>query len=153
MVRVCGSKEDAEDALAEALLRAYKASDELRSEEAFRAWLVQIGRRVCLRLRQRDKVTGLMQLAELDVDSISDEPTAEEEANSKVLQGCLTGAVEALPEIYREVYVLRDIEGLSAPEVSERLGISIAAIKSRLHRARALVREAIDGSVCAQGWN
>ena len=54
MVRVCGDRDDADDALVEALGRAYRSLDQLREPEAFRGWLTQIGRRVCLRMRRRD---------------------------------------------------------------------------------------------------
>ncbi|HEY0868431.1 MAG TPA: RNA polymerase sigma factor [Fimbriimonas sp.] len=145
MVRVCGSHEDAEDALAEALLSAYKAADNLRSEEAFRGWLATIGRRACLRLRRRDLVAPILALNDLEVPA---DGSLEEEVELGRMKGCVNAAVTALPDIYRDTYVLREIEGRSAEEVAKELGLSIAAVKSRLHRARKLVREHLDQSLC-----
>lgn len=61
---------------------------------------------------------------------------------------CLLNVMAELPPLYREVYELRDVQDLPTSEVAERLGISVAAVKSRLHRARALVRSGIDTGLC-----
>src|SRR5580700_12014243 len=66
MIRVCGNREDAEDVLVEALLRAYRHLDELRDSVAFRAWLAQIARRVCWQLKERDALLPLVQLSALE---------------------------------------------------------------------------------------
>src|SRR3954468_20707305 len=63
IIRVCGNREDAEDVLIEALLKAYRNLDQLRESKAFRGWLAQIARRVCWQLKQRDSLQPLMQLS------------------------------------------------------------------------------------------
>ena len=145
MVRVCRNKEDAEDALAEALFGAYKALDRLRSEEAFRVWLGTIGRRVCLRMKRTDRFGPLLDFVDLDQPSAG---TPETEVALKQMKVCVQEAVMALPEIYRDTYVLREIEERPAEEVATMLGQSVASIKSRLHRARKMVREHLDRSLC-----
>jgi len=65
MIRVCGNREDAEDVLIEALLKAYRHLDQLRESAAFRAWLVQIAKRVCWQLKERESLIPLLQLSML----------------------------------------------------------------------------------------
>jgi RNA polymerase sigma-70 factor (ECF subfamily) len=69
--------------------------------------------------------------------------TPEEDAAGRQLQAALDDAISSLDPMYREVIALRDVEGLSAAEVAEVMGLSVEAVKSRLHRARAAVRERI----------
>jgi hypothetical protein len=66
MIRACGNRKDAEDVLIEALLKAYRNLDQLRAHQAFRAWLAQIGRRVCWQLKKREALLPLLQLSELE---------------------------------------------------------------------------------------
>lgn len=66
MIRVCGNREDAEDVLIEALLKAYHHVDQLRESAAFRAWLAQIAKRVCWQLKERESLLPLLQLSMLE---------------------------------------------------------------------------------------
>src|SRR5271169_6478052 len=68
MIRVCGNREDAEDVLVEALLKAYRHLDQLRDCAAFRAWLAQIAKRVCWQLKERDALLPLLQLSTLEAE-------------------------------------------------------------------------------------
>ena len=152
MLRVCGNQEDAEDVLVEALLRAYKNLDQLRESAAFRGWLAQIGRRVCWRLRSREKLMPIIQLSQLEEDGKQLRgrmQSAEAEFATKEMADLLHSAVDTLPEKYQTVYRMRDIEERSGEEVAEELGLSLAAMKSRLHRARAMVRERLDEAMQA----
>lgn len=141
MVKVCGNREDAEDVLQEALLRAYKALGQLSNPVAFRAWLARIGRNVCYRLRTKE---ALLPIAELPSTHPDGRPLPEEEAIIGDLVDRVHRAVESMTPLHREVYLLRDVEGLTTEEVARRLGISAAAVKSRLHRARAELRAALN---------
>ena len=150
MVRMCGNADDAEDVLGEALLKAYRALDQLGDEEAFRGWLAIIARRTCGRLKRREAlapVRSLATLAERGVELASNAPSLDSHMIEEETKACLLKVMAELPSLYREVYELRDVQDLPASEVGERLGISVAAVKSRLHRARALVRIGIDGSI------
>lgn len=147
LIRTCGNEQDAEDVLVEALLKAYQNLDQLREDRAFRAWLAQIGRRVCWHLKSREALVPIMQLSALEdqgVQPIDQAPSPEVSLARQRLQALLQEAVDQLEPDYRTVYVLRDLEGHSGQEVATRLGITLAAQKSRLHRARAQVRAFLD---------
>src|SRR5215470_13925925 len=147
MIRSCGNREDAEDVLAEALLKAHRHLAQLRDSTAFRAWLVQIARRVCWQLKQREALQPLLQLSMIEEEGReipSGERPLEQQIALREMSSLLHEAVEKLGEEYRSVYVWRDLEDVPAKEVARRLGISIAAVKSRLHRARENVRNELD---------
>lgn len=153
MIRVCGNREDAEDVLIEALLKAYRHLDQLRESEAFRAWLAQIARRVCWQLKERESLFPLLQLSMLEEegrDVPATEPPPDVELARRQMKQILNEAIEALPALYRPVYELCDVEDLRGDEVAQRLGISRAAMKSRLHRARDLVRAHLDAALVRQ---
>ena len=147
LMRVCGNREDAEDVLIEALLKAYRNLEQLHEESAFRAWLVQIGRRVCWQLKQREALLPIMQLSEMEAQgaelpSVADGPDVQ--TAKRQMKQLLLDAVAALPPQERSVYELRDLDELSGEDTAARLQISLAAMKSRLHRARARVRAFMD---------
>jgi RNA polymerase sigma-70 factor (ECF subfamily) len=153
MVRVCGNREDAEDVLIEALLKAYRHLDQLRESAAFRAWLAQIAKRVCWQLKERESLLPLLQLSAMENEGREVpgvEPPPDVQAAQQQMRQLLKEAVETLPPLYRPVYELCDIEDLRGDEVAERLGISRAAMKSRLHRARDLVRTYLDAALAGQ---
>jgi RNA polymerase sigma-70 factor (ECF subfamily) len=147
LIRTCGNEADAEDALIEALLRAYQSLDRLREHSAFRAWLAQIGRRVCWHLKRRDALAPIVQLSALEdrgTNAIDTSPSPEALLTRHQLQQLLKEAIAQLAPEYRDVYVLRELQGHSGPEVADRLHITLAAQKSRLHRARTQVRSFLD---------
>ena len=154
MVRVCGNREDAEDVLVEALLKAYRHLGQLRDSEAFRAWLAQIAKRVCWQLKEREALLPLLQLSTLEEEGREipgGELTPEAQLARGQMKQLLDDAIEALPELYRAVYRMRDIEDRPGEEVAKQLGISRAAMKSRLHRGRELVRLHLDGALARDG--
>lgn len=144
MLRVCHHREDAEDALATALLLAYQSADRLRSEEAFTGWVKTIGNRVCTRMRHHPsfgKVTALAE--ELELGDPAPDPF-----DAHLLKACVLDAIESLSPEYRAVYMACELEERTVPEVAAELEITVAAAKSRLLRARASVRTRLDSSVC-----
>jgi len=150
MIRACGNREDAEDVLMEALLKAYKHLDQLRDVATFRAWLAQIARRVCWQLKQREALQPLLQLSMVEEEGReipSGERPLEQQIALRQMSALLHEAVDKLGEEYRNVYIWRDLEDVSAKEVAQRLGITVAAVKSRLHRARESVRNALDAAL------
>ncbi len=153
MIRVCGNREDAEDVLIEALLKAYRHLDQLRESAAFRAWLAQIAKRVCWQLKERESLLPLVQLSTLEDEGREvpgPEPPPDVQLARQQMKHLLNEAVDALPALYRPVYELCDVEDLRGDEVAKRLGISRAAMKSRLHRARDLVRNHLDAALTRQ---
>ena len=150
MIRVCGNREDAEDVLIEALLKAYRHLDQLRESAAFRAWLAQIAKRVCWQLKEREALLPLLQLSALEDEGrevAGAEPLPDVQLARRQMKELLREAIDALPALYRPVYELCDVEDLRGDEVAQTLGISRAAMKSRLHRARDLVRTYLDGAL------
>src|SRR5271166_6148764 len=153
MIRVCGNREDAEDVLIEALLKAYRHLDQLRESAAFRAWLAQIAKRVCWQLKERESLLPLLQLSALEDEGrelAGADPAPDVQLARKEMKHLLQQAIDALPGIYRPVYELSDVENVRCDQVANRLGISKAAMKSRLHRARDLVRNYLDAALSRQ---
>jgi len=154
MMRVCGNREDAEDVLVEALLTAYRHLGQLRDLVAFRSWLAQIARRVCWQLKKRESLLPLLQLSAMEEEGreiSSPESSIEQQVALKQMKELLWEAVRKLPPEYREVYEMRDIQEMPGEEVASRLGISLAAMKSRLHRGREMVREYLDAALLGPG--
>jgi RNA polymerase sigma-70 factor (ECF subfamily) len=147
MLRVCGNREDAEDVLIEALLKAYRNLDALTAREAFRTWLARIASRVCWQLRRRQALLPLLQLSALQesgTDVADPSPSVEAQAGSAQLKQIVHDALDSLPPALRQVYELRAISELSGEETARRLGLSLPAMKSRWHRARFLLRNRLD---------
>jgi RNA polymerase sigma-70 factor (ECF subfamily) len=147
LFRACGNREDAEDVLIEALLKAYRSLDQLRESQAFRSWLAQIGRRVCWQLKEREALLPIVQLSAMEDEGsqlTADGPSLEMDAARNQMKALLHRAIQSLPDAEREVYELRDVEELGGEETAAKLDISLAAMKSRLHRARTNIRRYMD---------
>ncbi len=147
MLRVCGNREDAEDVLVEALLKAYRRLDQLRDSQAFRSWLAAIGKRVCWQLKEREALLPLIQLSSLEHEGeevAGNEAGPEAEAVLGQMKELLARVLDRLQPEYRSVYEMRDLQDVPGEQVARKLGISLAAMKSRLHRARVFVRQGID---------
>jgi RNA polymerase sigma-70 factor (ECF subfamily) len=140
-LHVCRTTEDAEDAVQEALWAATRAIRAFRgTASSVASWLFTIVRRECLRLLERH------QRAPATLDGREDEMLAEvvDPADAVAVRervDLLAAALADLDPAHREVILLRDIRELSAPEAATQLGISVDALKSRLHRARVSLRE------------
>jgi len=146
--KMCGDDEDAADVLQETLLAAARTLPEFRGASSVSTWLYTIARSFCIKRRRTSKFAPQhVNSLDTDGDRAAEVPdparSPEESAAGKELQDALDGAIAALEPGYREVLVLRDVEGLSANEVAEALGLSVDAVKSRLHRARVTVREQV----------
>jgi RNA polymerase sigma-70 factor (ECF subfamily) len=147
MLRVCGNHADAEDVLMDALLKAYRSLGQLREAAAFRAWLGQIARRLCWKLREREALAPLLQLSAMEdegTELASQGEAVDVELARREMKSLLWRVIDELPQEAREVYLLRDVEELSGEDVAKKLGITLPAMKSRLHRARQAVRERLD---------
>jgi RNA polymerase sigma-70 factor (ECF subfamily) len=150
MLRVCGNREDAEDVLIEALLKANTSMDQLRDSASFRAWLAQIGRRVCWQLKASERLIPILQLSQLEDaghDVVDTAASPEDALASAQMRKILSDAIAGLSPEVRAVYELRDLQDLSGDETAGQLGISLAAMKSRLHRARSSLREHMEAAL------
>lgn len=149
IARVCGNYDDAQDVLVETLLAAYRAMDQLRDPSAMRGWLATIGRRICRRMKHKEALAPILALADAEEPFVA--PDFDAMIDEGRIRECVRYAVERLPEPYRQAYMLRDIEQLTAEEAAERLGIGVRNLKSRLHRARLQVRQELDSGICGAG--
>jgi RNA polymerase sigma-70 factor (ECF subfamily) len=141
--RVCRDDFDADDAVQEAFTKLATRRDVMADPSAL-SWLLTVVRNACLRLlrpfvRQR-RALGEEQAAD-EVPSTEDGP--ERALERFELVGRVHAAIAGLSEPYRQVIVLRDLEGLSAEETCKALGLELAAMKTRLHRARARLRASL----------
>ncbi len=153
MIRACGNREDAEDVLIEALLKAYRNLGQLRDSAAFRSWLAQIGRRVCWQLKQHESLLPIMQLSAMEAEGAeleSGEEAPDAQTARNEMKQLLLYAIESLPESEHAVYELRDLEEVGGEETAARLGLSLPAMKSRLHRAREKVRMFLDAALVSR---
>jgi RNA polymerase sigma factor (sigma-70 family) len=127
--RTCAT-EDIEEAVQDALFILYRRLGTLRAIATFSGWLFQIVKRECLRRQRR----GHVSLDEKTAPGLQDRTDIE-------LRLDLARAIMALPEIYRDVVILRDVKEFSAEETANEVGTSVEAVKSRLHRGRYLIRQ------------
>jgi RNA polymerase sigma-70 factor (ECF subfamily) len=146
-LRMCGNVEDAGDVAQESLISMARSVRDFRGDSSVSSWLYTIARRFCIKKRRRSKFAPAREES-LDVPAtdvarqLADPgPNPEQAATNRELATALAHAIDRLDPSQREVLVLRDVEGLSAPEVARILGVSVEAVKSRLHRARVAVRE------------
>ncbi|GIW44292.1 MAG: hypothetical protein KatS3mg077_1574 [Candidatus Binatia bacterium] len=147
-MRMCGHPDDAEDVAQDTLLAAAKSIAAFRGDAAFSSWLYRIARSYCTKKRRQGKFTASPPPdTEGKTDVLYKLPDAgaepEEHLNRRELEVALNHAVAALPARFREVFVLRDIEGLSTEETAKILELQPATVKTRLHRARMAVRDAL----------
>ena len=138
-VLMCRDQTDAEDVLQDALLSIATHLSEFEGRASFSSWAFALARSACSHKRR-----GLKNQPQLALDEALDsaEPSASPEqlTADRELAQVLNQALARLPEDYREVIMLRDMEDMTAPEAAESLGISVEALKSRLHRARSALR-------------
>lgn len=141
-LRMCRNTADAEDTLQDTLLSIASHLGEFAGRASLSSWVFALTRSACARRRR-----GLKNRPAESIDDApplrSARPSPEAHAGQHELTEALTASLEQLPEAYREVLLLRDVEGLSAIEAAETLGVSVDALKSRLHRARQALREAL----------
>src|SRR5262245_40696630 len=143
-LRVCRTTEDAEDAVQETLWAATRAIKTFRgSASTLVSWLFTIIRRECLRLIDRHRRSPAA-LAGAEDDFVADDLDPEDAVEARRRAELLATALAELDPIHREVILLRDIEERSAPDAAAELGISVDALKSRLHRARVSLRDRVD---------
>jgi RNA polymerase sigma-70 factor, ECF subfamily len=151
--RMLGNDADAEDVTQEVLLRLMSKLDTFRGESAFPTWLHRVTVNAALGHRRKRAARQSHEVHDpLDtffengkhappVRQWSVRP--EQQALDRETHELIEKAIADLPEIYRDVYVLADVEGLPNAEIGEMLHLSVAAVKSRLHRARLLMRHAL----------
>jgi RNA polymerase sigma-70 factor (ECF subfamily) len=158
-MRLAKNRHDAEDLVAEAVTKAWGSRESLKDADRFRPWIFRILTNCFLTdCRKR----AVRPAAEVSVDAVADEPgeafslfeeihqpfllwwgNPEQEFLNKLLREDLERAVDGLPEAYRAVVVLADLEGLAYAEIADSLDIPVGTVRSRLARARAQLQKAL----------
>jgi RNA polymerase sigma-70 factor (ECF subfamily) len=153
-LRITKREEDATEVVQDTFLNVWRKIDGFRGDSAFSSWLYRITASNALM-----KIRGKAAHSEVFLEDLADKfdedghfavdvrdwsPLADEIAESHDLRKTLQDAVDRLPESHRVVFLLRDVEGLSNEEVADSLELSVAAVKSRLHRARLTLRADLD---------
>lgn len=142
-LRMCRDTEDARDVLQDTLLAFARGVREFRGGSALSTWLFTVARSFCIKKRRKRRgAPGDLQPLDAAARQVPAPGHAADDAiASKEVEQALERAIAALEPNYREVLLLRDVEGLTAAEVAKVTGVSVQAVKSRLHRARLAVRQ------------
>lgn len=136
---------EAEDIAQEAYVRAYQHLDQFQGRSSFATWLTSIAFHEALaRVRKRSRQQEIDAMDESSRDSLPQltvrDGSPEQGASTAEISSLLEDSIDCLPDKYRQVFMLRDVEEMSTTEAAECLGISEENVKVRLHRARALMR-------------
>ncbi|MET3597279.1 MULTISPECIES: RNA polymerase sigma factor [Mesorhizobium] len=146
---------EAEDIVQEAYMRAFASLDAFRGDASLATWLSRIVINEALgRLRKKKRIVAMPENPEaqiirfpLNPNDLNPSDDPERTMAQRQILGLVERATDSLPDVYRTVFVARVIEGLSIEETAELLGIRPETVKTRLHRARALVRKALDDEI------
>jgi RNA polymerase sigma-70 factor (ECF subfamily) len=157
------NQQDAEDAAQEAMLKAFANIRQFRAEARFSTWLIQITVNEALMRRRRERTVHMEGMDEHRSGRGEDEgdytprdfadwrEIPSEALERKEVRQRLAEALGTLDRKYREVFVLRDMEHLNIQETAEALGITVASVKTRLLRARLMLRDLLAAG-WEQGW-
>jgi RNA polymerase sigma-70 factor (ECF subfamily) len=145
---MCGRAEDAEEVAQETLLKVFQSFHQLREPEHVRAWIFRIAKNACLMQRRKSVFAPGHELSVEDLPPSSEVTDAaalpDDELQRSEIRAVLHQVITELPPPYRCVVLLRDIEQLSTEETAQILDLTTEAVKTRLHRARAAMRQKLD---------
>ncbi len=151
LMRMCGCADRAQDVVQETFMTAYRYLNGFRGDASFKTWLYRIASTACLKNKRRRKNEPARHVSlddlvpgEAEVKGLAENSwptTPAEDLLNRELADHIQNSLMELPEKYRIVFVLRDVEGFSAEDVARTLKISVPAVKSRLHRARLFLRK------------
>ena len=161
---VCRQREDAEEVAQEALLKVFESAGQLREPEHVRSWVFRIARNACL-MKRRKSVFAPEQELSLDqfypaietngehrhIEIADWTQVPEKDLLRQELREVLGRAIGELPDVYRSVVLLRDVEELSTEETARILDLSLDVVKTRLHRGRLAIRQKLDEYVRTHG--
>ena len=143
--------EEAEDILQETWVRAYEHLSQFAGRASFATWVTRIGFHEALARARKRKRWAPVEDPEGEIMPEAARRSPSDDPESQAIRGqlgtILQSAVDALPDSYRTVFVLREVEQLSTTETAECLGLSEEAVKTRLHRGRALLRRELTGRI------
>jgi len=147
-LRVTRCQEDAEEVLQDVFVTVFKKVASFEQKSAFSSWLYRVALNTAfmkVRSRNRRKAISIEEISprvrENWISSRSDDSDLDTITTRHELRGRIQEAIDILPEDYRAIFILRDVDGLSNQAVSSILRLSVPAVKSRLHRSRVILRE------------
>ncbi|HEV3031502.1 MAG TPA: sigma-70 family RNA polymerase sigma factor [Polyangia bacterium] len=154
--RILRNETDAKEILQETFVSIWRKLDTFKGDSQFGSWVYRIATNAALMRLRAHRRHPEVSTEELPVGYLDNYGTPmpagenwskrpDDELQSSELRSHIQAAVDALPDIYRTVFVIRDVEGLSTEETADVLGISVPTVKTRLHRARIALRDAIGG--------
>jgi RNA polymerase sigma-70 factor (ECF subfamily) len=139
---------EAEDAVQEAYLQAFRALGTFRGGSKLSTWLVRITANEALMRRRRNATAATVVATDVEPDSLeSEEAGPESDAQREEMRRLLEVRIDALPDTYRAVFILRALEELSVEETAGVLGIPDATVRTRYFRARGLLRQSMAGDI------
>jgi RNA polymerase sigma-70 factor (ECF subfamily) len=152
---MCGHREDAEEVAQETLFQVFRSFAQLKEPEKLKAWVFRIAKNVCLMKRRKslfapreevslDELRPARSGEHLKLEIADWSKLPEDLAANRELHAALQASVRSLPETYRAVFLLRDVEGFSTDEAAHILELTPDTIKQRLHRARLRLRKDLD---------
>lgn len=156
---MCGQREDAEEVAQDTLLKVFESFDQLQDPVRVKAWVFRIAKNYCLMKRRRSVFAPERELSldellpnaagdgERAIQVADDAELPEEQLLRSELGAELQRALRELPDLYRSVVLLRDVEGLSTAEAAEVLDLTEDTVKQRLHRGRLALRKSLAGYV------
>lgn len=141
--RYFSNSEDAFDASQDAALKIYRGLPKvvIPPEGTLKPWICTVIARTCLDAIRKNRLTTVALNEDIVQTTL---PSAEDTVTAKERVGEIMAAIESLPETYRMVIILRDMQGLSYEEVARALGLNLGTVKSRLARARSQLKQIID---------
>ncbi|MBZ5626226.1 MAG: sigma-70 family RNA polymerase sigma factor [Acidobacteriia bacterium] len=145
---MCGRPEDAEEVAQETLLKVFESFDQLRDPERVRAWVFRIAKNACLMQRRKSVFAPAHEHSLDELPPTSEVPDDDAPPDAELLQAELRAVLDRiiaeLPQLYRAVVLLRDIEELSTEETAQILDVGTDVVKTRLHRGRIAMRQKLD---------
>jgi RNA polymerase sigma-70 factor (ECF subfamily) len=145
---MCGQPEDAEEVAQETLLKVFENFDQLREPERVRPWIFRIAKNACLMQRRKSVFAPAHELSVEELPPAAEVadlgPAPEGEFLRSELRNVIDRVIAELPETYRAVVLLRDLEQLTTEETAQILDLGTDVVKTRLHRGRAAMRQKLD---------
>jgi len=154
---MCGHREDAEEVAQDTLLKVFESFDQLREPERVRQWVFRIAKNACLMKRRKSVFAPARELSldeflpatsanggEVRIQIADWSSLPDDQMQQREMKGVLEAAIAGLPETYRSVVLLRDMEELSTAETAEILDVTADVVKTRLHRGRLALRQKLD---------
>jgi len=148
------NENEAEDLTQEVFVKVGQALDNFRGESSLSTWIYRIATNMALDRRRSRSFQWMAQSSEVEVDdlqSVEKPLSAEQLLVRQEMNACIAGYIRQLPESYQVVLVLSELEGLKNNEIAEILGVTLATVKIRLHRARLNLREKLENR-CDVCW-